>query len=313
MQYWLVVTSPNNFRKDREELGFKFQGLPHHYRNQVQRMETGDRVLYYVMKLGRFGATATVTGDYFESSEKLWTDEEEMWPSRRPSRPDLVLADDELLDAKKLISDLSFVKNPDRWGVHFQGSIKTIPESDFKLIESEMKKIVEQRGRPEDQGARLTEREYEERIKDLPLQSESLHDRLGEMLEQIGSWMDYNAQTRYKIAPDHAYELDVAWLSGRNPEIAVEVQVSGNLTEAKDRLAQARKFNFRKVILVLRRKDLDRLDKLLRYEPELRSWLEPWSIGAVYDMYVGGKQFFSYYRRLIESTWKQKPDLEMVR
>ena len=49
----------------------------------------------------------------------------------------------------------------------------------------------------------------------------------GEMLEQIGSWMDFNAQTRHKITPEHAYELDVAWLSGKNPEVAVEVQISG--------------------------------------------------------------------------------------
>ena len=80
------------------------------------------------------------------------------------------------------------------------------------------------------------------------------------MLEAIGSWMDYNTQTRHKIISDHAYELDVAWLSGKNPEVAIEVQISGNITEAKDRLAQARKFNYRKVIMVLKEKDLKNPD-----------------------------------------------------
>ena len=50
MNYWLVVTSPENFTHDREKLGFKLQGIPHRYRKQVQRMQIGDRVVYYIMK-----------------------------------------------------------------------------------------------------------------------------------------------------------------------------------------------------------------------------------------------------------------------
>ena len=142
MRYWLVVTSPANFRHDREKLEFKYQGLPHRFRKQVQRMQKGDRVVYYVMKMQKFGATATITGDYiYDKKRKLWTDDNEIWPARRPSEPDIVLEDDELLDAKKLIPDLNFVENKQAWGTHFQGSIKTIPEEDFLLIESEMKRL----------------------------------------------------------------------------------------------------------------------------------------------------------------------------
>lgn len=50
MKYWLIVTSPENFRYDREVLKFKVQGLPNHFRKQVQKMEIGDRVVYYIMK-----------------------------------------------------------------------------------------------------------------------------------------------------------------------------------------------------------------------------------------------------------------------
>jgi hypothetical protein len=147
---------------------------------------------------------------------------------------------------------------------------------------------------------------------DLALETKSLHDRLGEMLEQIGSWMDYNTQTRHRITPDHSYELDVAWLSGRNPEVAVEIQISGNITEAKDRLAQARKYNYRKVVMVLREKDLSRLNSIMKFEPDLRSWMEAWSIGAVYEMYRSGEGFFKYYRLLIEAVYKDKTQLELI-
>ena len=319
MQYWLVVTSPDNFRCDREQLGFELQGLPYRFRKQVQKMALGDKVVYYIMKLHKFGAIATVTGEYFEDSSKKWTDRKERWPSRRPSKPDIVLQDDELIDAKKLVPDFSFIRNKEAWGTYFQGSIKTIPEDDFKLIESEMKKVIARRSESKIIESRLeptgkrTASAYEKAIMSLPLQANTLHDRLGEMLEQIGTWMEYNTQTRHRIVPDHAYELDVAWLSGKNPEVAIEIQVSGNLTEAKDRLAQARKFNYRKVILVLRESDLERLNRLLKHEPDLRSWMDAWSIGAIYDMYKAGETFFKYYRTLREAIYKDKKELEIVK
>ena len=64
MQYWLIVTSPENFRFDREHLNFKLQGLPYRFRKQVKKMQIGDRVAYYIMKIQKFGATATITGEY---------------------------------------------------------------------------------------------------------------------------------------------------------------------------------------------------------------------------------------------------------
>jgi predicted RNA-binding protein len=321
MNYWLVVTSPANFTHDREILGFKVQGLPYRFRKQVQQMKPGDRVVYYIYGIQKIGATATITGEYYEEHTKMWTNDDEIWPSRCSSKPDFVLNDDELLDVKKLIEDMSFIERKDKfWGTYLQGSIRQIPEEDFKLIESEIKKIVSERSqlKKEDEKIEITaadpktEGESEKAILSLPLQSSSLHDRLGEMLEHIGTWMDYNTQTRHKITPDHAYELDVAWLSGKNPEIAIEVQVSGNLTEAKDRLAQARKFNYRKVIMILSSSDLQRLNSLMRHEPELRSWMDAWSIGAVYKMYKSGEKFFRYYKQLRESVYKEKNQLELI-
>jgi len=318
MKYWLIVTSPENFKYDRENTGFKVQGLSLRFRAQVQKMNIGDKVVLYIMKSQKFGAIAKIVGEYYEDNTKVWLDDEEMWPARRKQEPEIVLQDDELIDAKRLINDLTFVQRKEHWGAYFQGSIKQIPEDDFKLIESEMKKIIAERvTKPEahkdvDVFSKMSEQEYEDIILQLPLQAKTLHDRIGEMLEQIGSWMDYNTQTRHKIIPEHAYEIDIAWLDGRNPEVAIEVQISGNLTEAKDRLAQARKFNYRKVIIVLRESDLARLNNLMKHEPELRSWMEAWSIGAVYEMYKAGETFFKYYRKFKEAVYKDKKVLEMV-
>ena len=57
MNYWIVVTSKDNFNHDRENLQFRYQGLPHRFRKQVQKMKEGDRVVYYIMKIQKFGAS----------------------------------------------------------------------------------------------------------------------------------------------------------------------------------------------------------------------------------------------------------------
>jgi hypothetical protein len=271
------------------------------------------------MGLQKFGAIAKITGEYVEEHTKVWTNNDEMWPARRRSAPELVLQDDELVDTKRLVADLSFIENKEYWGAYFQGSVREIPEEDFRLIESEMRKVIAERtvqvvpGKRTRNKPKKTEKQYEKAVLDLSLATRSLHDRLAEMLEQVGSWMEYNTQTRHRITPDHSYELDVAWLSGRNPEVAIEVQISGNITEAKDRLAQARKFNYRKVVMVLREGDLRRLNSLMKFEPDLRSWMEAWSIGAVYEMYTAGEGFFKYYRQLIEAVYKDKDELTLLR
>jgi len=45
-QYWMIVSSPDNFRKTRE-LGYTIQGLKSRHRRRVETMRVGDRLLYY--------------------------------------------------------------------------------------------------------------------------------------------------------------------------------------------------------------------------------------------------------------------------
>jgi hypothetical protein len=51
----------------------------------------------------------------------------------------------------------------------------------------------------------------------------------------------------------------------------------------------------------------------MKHEPELRSWMEAWSIGAIYEMYVNGETFFHYYRHLNEAVYKEKKELELIK
>lgn len=140
MSCWLVVMSHDNFRYTRDVLKFGLQGLPQRARLALQRMEKGDRVVYYIIGLQKFGATAVITGDYYQDSTKVWPDEKGSWPSRRTSKPGTVLQDADFVDARTLVPRLSFVKNKRKWGCFFQGSIRRIPDEDFRLVEAELRK-----------------------------------------------------------------------------------------------------------------------------------------------------------------------------
>ena len=69
--YWMMVTSLENFEITRK-LGFTVQGLKSYHQRKVQRIEPGDRILYYIRGERYFGATATVTSRYFEDRSPTW-------------------------------------------------------------------------------------------------------------------------------------------------------------------------------------------------------------------------------------------------
>jgi hypothetical protein len=313
-QYWMITTSPKNFQVSKSK-EFTVEGFKERNRKQVQKVMARDKFVYYISGKQKFGAISEATsGFFFDEKTRIWTEEDEIWPCRFRVKPIVVLPDDELLDVKKLVPLLSFITERQKkvkWGLAFHQSLRVIPEEDFELIESEMKKILSKSFGPSEKGL-LTEKQAREAIITLPLENKSLHDRLGEMLETIGSWMGYNVDTRHKITPDHHQELDVVWLRGKNPEMAIEIQISGSLIEAIDRLVQSRDFNYRKVIMVIAEDQLSDLNARLKFDP-FKNWLDAWSIQAVYSLYTNGRSFFELYEKLQESRYRERKEVELVK
>jgi hypothetical protein len=65
--------------------------------------------------------------------------------------------------------------------------------------------------------------------------------------------------------------------------------------------------------MVLRENDLKRLNMIMKHEPDLRSWMEAWSMGSILEMYNAGEKFFRYFRKMKESVYKDKRELTLVR
>ena len=148
--YWMLVLSPDNFRVT-SELSFTVQGFRSAQRRKADRMEVGDRLLFYISGIQRFGATATITSTVFEEHSPVWKSPKpgEEFPYRVRIAPVATLEDDELMDARQIGPRMEYVKRwiPEWWAMAFQGELHLIPRKDFALIEDEMKFLASARAR----------------------------------------------------------------------------------------------------------------------------------------------------------------------
>ncbi len=141
--FWMIVSSPENFQITRD-LEFTAQGLKAQHRRKIQRIEAGDRILFYVYGSRRFTATASATSSYVEDDSGTWQKEGRAeCPYRIGIKPEVVLDDHQYIDANLLAPRLDYVKRwaPENWYMAFQGNLHLLPKNDFLLIEEEMKKL----------------------------------------------------------------------------------------------------------------------------------------------------------------------------
>ena len=141
--FWMIVNNERNFRITQDR-GFSLVGLKAQHRRKVQRIADGDRILLYVTHIRRFVGTVTAISDYFESEEAIWENEGKAgFPYQVNVRPEIVLPDEQFMDANQIAPRLEYVKRwaPEDWYLAFQGNLHLLPKSDFLLIEEEMKKL----------------------------------------------------------------------------------------------------------------------------------------------------------------------------
>src|SRR5262252_5698526 len=143
-QYWMIVSSLENYRKTLER-GFTVQGIKGRHRKRAEMMKAGDRLLFYVTGRMVFTATCTLTSSMFEDHAHIWKTarRDEDYPWRVRIKPDVALEDSDWLPAKDLAYRLEYVRKwpPEHWTLAFQGHIHQLPQKDFKLIEDEMRRL----------------------------------------------------------------------------------------------------------------------------------------------------------------------------
>ena len=141
--FWMINCNNHNFDITRD-MGFSQQGLKAEYRRKVQRVEPGDRIIYYVSGQRVFTATATVTRGYEEVRSTPWVKEGKTpWPYLIHIKPDVVLDQQHYIDAGLIAYRLEYLRKwpPEDWHMAFQGNLHLLSKGDFFLLETEMMKL----------------------------------------------------------------------------------------------------------------------------------------------------------------------------
>lgn len=143
--YWMLVTTGDNFEITRRR-GFDLQGVESSQRRKALRLNSEDRILFYLSDKRTFAATATVTSGQFEDHEPIWNHhrQSEDFPHRVRIKPDAVLSPDQFLDAYQIGPRLEYVRKwpPESWELAFIGGLHIIPQKDFALLEDEMRRVL---------------------------------------------------------------------------------------------------------------------------------------------------------------------------
>ena len=142
--YWMLVTTLENFKITRK-LHFTLQGLKPYHRRKVQRIGPGDQLLFYLMGIRRFAATATITSKYFEDNSPVWKEEgSDRLTFRVKIQPKVVLMEEQFIDAGEIAPRMEYVRRwpPEDWQMAFLGNLHLIPKVDFALIEGELRRIL---------------------------------------------------------------------------------------------------------------------------------------------------------------------------
>lgn len=138
MDYWLFITTPDNWRITREK---NILGFAKRYNKSLVRVRKGDKALIYIMR------EFAVCGEYQIASD-VYTDDARIFssPPTNPHETFPLRLDLECLTPsaapipfKPLIPKLSFIKNKANWGGTLQGNaLLNIPEKDYATIVSSL-------------------------------------------------------------------------------------------------------------------------------------------------------------------------------
>ncbi|WP_205697285.1 EVE domain-containing protein [Conexibacter sp. SYSU D00693] len=135
---WVLTGSPENFAATRAH-GFRLIGMKERRRNQALQMEPGDRIVFYLTKVGRFGGSVRIAGEMFEDRTPVWPGKPgapDPYPWRFPTEPEVVLDEDAWVDAAVVKDDLEHIRKwpPEHWKLAFQGQLRTVSDADAERL-----------------------------------------------------------------------------------------------------------------------------------------------------------------------------------
>jgi predicted RNA-binding protein len=143
---WVLTGSLENFRATRER-GFRVIGAKERRRAMAERIEPGDRIVFYVTVLQAFAGIVRVTGEMYEDREKIWPGKPgkvDPYPWRFETEPVVVLDEEDFVPAVDLVRKLEHVSKwpAEHWHLAFQGQLRTVTDADAELLERRIREAA---------------------------------------------------------------------------------------------------------------------------------------------------------------------------
>ena len=141
MANWIVVGSAENFEIARER-GFDMFGFKSSRRRESATMKPGDKLIFYLTGVMKFGGVATVTSEVFEDHTPVFKTEKkpgEDYPWRVQTEPDRILSKEQWLDVKEYADRLEMTsRRGEYWRLAFQGNLHKISDEDYEIISKDV-------------------------------------------------------------------------------------------------------------------------------------------------------------------------------
>jgi len=152
MNYWMIVTSRDNFEISRK-MGFKLAGMKPKWEKAASSVRSGDRLVYYLTKEGNFVGILEAVGEYSvaKTGDEPWKPKKPgtwndpirklNYPFRFKTKPILVFPEGQGVASAEFKDKLIYLKRwPAKyWKLGFQGNVHELEKTDFDLIEKELR------------------------------------------------------------------------------------------------------------------------------------------------------------------------------
>ncbi|HEX5141428.1 MAG TPA: EVE domain-containing protein [Dehalococcoidia bacterium] len=141
MANWIVVGSPENFEIAKSR-GFDMFGFKSSRRRESATMAPGDKLIFYLIGVMKFGGIAEITSEVFEDHTPVFKTEKkpnEDYPFRVQTKPDRILDESQWLDVKEYADRLEMTRRRgEYWRLAFQGNLHKISDEDYNLISKDV-------------------------------------------------------------------------------------------------------------------------------------------------------------------------------
>lgn len=141
MKYWLLVTHPDNFEIMKAK---NIAAMKAKRKSFAEQVEVGDKVVFYLTKIGKFGGIAEFTSKAREEKDKIFTEEKpgEVHPWRFDVKFEVKLAEIDYVPSEDFKDKLQYLKKwPAKyWKLGFQGNVHEIPQEDYETLKKGLSK-----------------------------------------------------------------------------------------------------------------------------------------------------------------------------